>query len=91
MAEFPLEPMLSKMLIMSVQLACSEEVLTIVSMLSVQNVFYRPKVRAGVLFFASLPLQPSVLTIPGVEKICYKFCLSSVFELYFFLCHGVQT
>ena len=45
MAEFPLEPMLSKMLIMSVHLACSDEVLTIVSMLSVQNVFYRPKVR----------------------------------------------
>ena len=44
MAEFPLEPMLSKMLIMSVHLACSDEVLTIVSMLSVQNVFYRPKV-----------------------------------------------
>ncbi|KAF7257406.1 hypothetical protein EG68_05355 [Paragonimus skrjabini miyazakii] len=43
MAEFPLEPMLSKMLIMSVHLQCSEEVLTIVSMLSVQNVFYRPK------------------------------------------------
>jgi len=44
MAEFPLEPQPSKMLIMSVHLACSEEVLTIVSMLSVQNVFYRPKV-----------------------------------------------
>lgn len=43
MAEFPLEPMLSKMLIMSVHLACSDEILTIVSMLSVQNVFYRPK------------------------------------------------
>ncbi|XP_074597398.1 ATP-dependent RNA helicase pea [Brevipalpus obovatus] len=43
MAEFPLEPMLSKMLIMSVHLKCSDEVLTIVSMLSVQNVFYRPK------------------------------------------------
>ncbi|KAH3715891.1 hypothetical protein DPMN_058605, partial [Dreissena polymorpha] len=43
MAEFPLEPMLSKMLIMSVQLGCSDEILTIVSMLSVQNVFYRPK------------------------------------------------
>ncbi|XP_060604333.1 ATP-dependent RNA helicase DHX8-like [Ruditapes philippinarum] len=43
MAEFPLEPMLSKMLIMSVQLSCSDEILTIVSMLSVQNVFYRPK------------------------------------------------
>jgi len=44
MAEFPLEPQPSKMLIMSVHLGCSEEVLTIVSMLSVQNVFYRPKV-----------------------------------------------
>nr|KAG5695240.1 hypothetical protein BaRGS_008068 [Batillaria attramentaria] len=43
MAEFPLEPMLSKMLIMSVHLACSDEILTVVSMLSVQNVFYRPK------------------------------------------------
>ncbi|XP_043483846.1 ATP-dependent RNA helicase DHX8 [Leptopilina heterotoma] len=43
MAEFPLEPNLSKMLIMSVHLQCSEEILTIVSMLSVQNVFYRPK------------------------------------------------
>ncbi|XP_058477789.1 ATP-dependent RNA helicase DHX8-like [Solea solea] len=43
MAEFPLDPMLCKMLIMSVHLACSEEMLTIVSMLSVQNIFYRPK------------------------------------------------
>ena len=43
MAEFPLEPPLSKVVIMSVQLGCSEELLTIVSMLSVQNVFYRPK------------------------------------------------
>ncbi|CAG9861883.1 unnamed protein product [Phyllotreta striolata] len=43
MAEFPLEPNLCKMLIMSVALQCSDEILTIVSMLSVQNVFYRPK------------------------------------------------
>merc|ERR1712227_978764 len=43
MAEFPLEPMLCKMLIMSVTLGCSDEILTIVSMLNVQNVFYRPK------------------------------------------------
>ena len=47
MAEFPLEPMLCKMLIMSVHLGCSEEMLTIVSMLSVQNFFYRPKVRCS--------------------------------------------
>jgi ATP-dependent RNA helicase DHX8/PRP22 len=43
MAELPLEPQLSKMLISSVQLGCSKEILTIVSMLSVPNIFYRPK------------------------------------------------
>merc|ERR1719419_2190849 len=43
MAEFPLEPNLAKVLIKSVDLQCSDEILTIVSMLSVQNVFYRPK------------------------------------------------
>uniref|UniRef100_A0A7E4UXC1 RNA helicase n=1 Tax=Panagrellus redivivus TaxID=6233 RepID=A0A7E4UXC1_PANRE len=43
MAEFPLEPALAKFLIMSVDLGCAEEVLTIVAMISVQNVFYRPK------------------------------------------------
>ena len=50
MAEFPLEPQLSKMLIQSVHLGCSDEVLTIVSMLSVQNVFYRPKVSGDIFF-----------------------------------------
>ena len=43
MAEFPLEPQVSKMLIASVDLGCSEEVLTIVAMLSIPTVFYRPK------------------------------------------------
>eukprot|EP01138_Halocafeteria_seosinensis_P016291 gb/GECG01016621.1/.p1 GENE.gb/GECG01016621.1/~~gb/GECG01016621.1/.p1 ORF type:complete len:1218 (+),score=196.26 gb/GECG01016621.1/:1-3654(+) len=43
MAEFPLEPSLSKTLLISVDLGCSEEVLTIVAMLSVEQVFYRPK------------------------------------------------
>ena len=43
MAEFPLEPQLSKMLLTSVDLGCSEEIITIVSMLSVQNIFYRPR------------------------------------------------
>ncbi|KAJ3037444.1 DEAH-box RNA helicase prp16 [Rhizophlyctis rosea] len=46
MVEFPLDPSLSKMLITSESLACSAEVLTIVSMLSVPTVFYRPKERA---------------------------------------------
>lgn len=47
MAEFPLEPQLSKCLIMSVHLGCSDEMLTIVSMITVQNVFYRPKEKAA--------------------------------------------
>ena len=42
-AEFPLEPPLSKILIQSVDLGCSDELLTIVAMLSVQNIWYRPK------------------------------------------------
>lgn len=43
MADFPMEPSLSKSLIASVDIGCSEEMLTIVAMLSVQTVFYRPK------------------------------------------------
>mmetsp|Transcript_7755 Transcript_7755/g.15640 ORF Transcript_7755/g.15640 Transcript_7755/m.15640 type:complete len:1328 (-) Transcript_7755:1924-5907(-) len=43
MAEFPLEPNLSKMLLLSVDLGCSDEILTITAMLSVENPFYRPK------------------------------------------------
>ena len=43
MAEFPLDPQLAKVLLASVDLGCSEEVLTIVAMLSVENVFVRPK------------------------------------------------
>ncbi|CAD5115917.1 unnamed protein product [Dimorphilus gyrociliatus] len=44
MAEFPLDPMLSKMLIASEKYKCSEEILTVAAMLSVNNaIFYRPK------------------------------------------------
>ncbi|MCL7039666.1 hypothetical protein MKW94_021830 [Papaver nudicaule] len=46
MVEFPLDPPLAKMLLMGGQLGCLKEVLTIVSMLSVTNVFFRPKDRA---------------------------------------------
>ncbi|PWN21856.1 putative ATP dependent RNA helicase [Microstroma glucosiphilum] len=43
MADFPMEPQMAKMLIASVDLGCSEEILSIVAMLSGQNIFYRPK------------------------------------------------
>ncbi|KAJ6519179.1 P-loop containing nucleoside triphosphate hydrolase protein [Mycena sanguinolenta] len=45
MNEFPMEPSMAKMLIASVEYKCSSEMLTIVSMLSVPSVFYRPKER----------------------------------------------
>ncbi|KAI6022598.1 pre-mRNA splicing factor [Pisolithus marmoratus] len=45
MSEFPMEPSMAKMLIASVEYKCSAEMLTIVSMLSVPSVFYRPKER----------------------------------------------
>lgn len=45
MVEFPLDPALSKMLLAAVDMRCSEEILTIVSMLSVPALFYRPKGR----------------------------------------------
>ncbi|KAF8899102.1 P-loop containing nucleoside triphosphate hydrolase protein [Infundibulicybe gibba] len=47
MADFPMEPPLAKMLIASVELGCSEEILSVVAMLSVQTVFYRPKEKQG--------------------------------------------
>ncbi|KAL5334380.1 P-loop containing nucleoside triphosphate hydrolase protein [Aspergillus crustosus] len=43
MADFPMEPALAKVLIASVDLGCSDEILSIVAMLSIQSVFYRPK------------------------------------------------
>lgn len=43
MAEFPLMPNLSKILLAAASLQCSDEVLSIVSMLSVNHIFVRPK------------------------------------------------
>lgn len=43
MSQFPTEPTLSRALLRSVTNNCSEEITTIISMLSVQGVFYRPK------------------------------------------------
>ena len=46
MVEFPLDPPLAKMIIVADALGCLSEILTIVSMLSVPQVFYRPRERA---------------------------------------------
>jgi pre-mRNA-splicing factor ATP-dependent RNA helicase DHX16 len=44
MAEFPVDPMMAKMLLASEKYRCSEEISTIAAMLSVNGaIFYRPK------------------------------------------------
>uniref|UniRef100_A0A8D0HBU4 Activating signal cointegrator 1 complex subunit 3 n=1 Tax=Sphenodon punctatus TaxID=8508 RepID=A0A8D0HBU4_SPHPU len=44
MAELPVDPMLSKMILASEKYKCSEQILTVAAMLSVNNaIFYRPK------------------------------------------------
>ncbi|EIM80639.1 P-loop containing nucleoside triphosphate hydrolase protein [Stereum hirsutum FP-91666 SS1] len=42
MSDFPLDPQMAKMLIVSPEFRCSNEILTIVAMLSVPNVWLRP-------------------------------------------------
>jgi pre-mRNA-splicing factor ATP-dependent RNA helicase DHX16 len=47
MAEFPVDPMMSKVIIASEKYNCSNDILTIIAMLSIgSSVFYRPKDRA---------------------------------------------
>ncbi len=43
MAEFPLEPQLAKMLLSAADFTCAPEALSIVALLSVPQVFMRPK------------------------------------------------
>lgn len=43
MTELPVEPNLAKMLLVAVTLKCTDEIITIIAMLSAGNVFYRPR------------------------------------------------
>ncbi len=43
MAEFPLEPQLAKMLVSAADFTCAPEALSIVALLSVPQIFMRPK------------------------------------------------
>lgn len=57
MAEFPLDPLLSKTLLASEQYSCSEDIATICAMVSIgSSVFYRPKDKVGLKQqFSSVP------------------------------------
>ncbi|KAF2973401.1 hypothetical protein GQX73_g141 [Xylaria multiplex] len=43
MADFPMEPAMAKVLIYSVDIGCSDEIMTIVAMMNMPTIFYRPK------------------------------------------------
>jgi ATP-dependent RNA helicase DHX8/PRP22 len=47
MAEFPLEPNLTKILLLFIDLRCSDVILTITSLLSVENPFYCLRYKQG--------------------------------------------
>ena len=49
MAEMPLSPTLSKMLLVSCDMGCSEEILSIVAMMQVQQIFSRPTSGQGAI------------------------------------------
>jgi hypothetical protein len=65
MAEFPLDPPVSKMLIASVDLGCSEEALTIIGMLSAQNIYYRCALRGRCLRWGMWALRGCCLRWDG--------------------------
>lgn len=48
LAEFPVDPMLGKILLSSGEYHCSQEIVTIAAMVSVQNIFIQPKSRSNV-------------------------------------------
>lgn len=49
LAELPVSPMMGKMLYDSIEMGCSEEILSIIAMLQVQSVFSRPTTGVGQL------------------------------------------
>ncbi|KAG1733870.1 P-loop containing nucleoside triphosphate hydrolase protein [Suillus paluster] len=64
MAEFPLDPQLSKTLIVSPEFKCSNEILTIAAMLSVPNVWLRPSDQRN-----EADAARAVLTVPGGDHL----------------------
>ncbi|GJJ14273.1 DEAH-box ATP-dependent RNA helicase prp43 [Clathrus columnatus] len=64
MAEFPLDPQMSKILVVSPEFKCSNEILTIVAMLSVPNVWARPN-----NLRKEADAAKELLTVPGGDHL----------------------
>ncbi|OBZ72947.1 putative pre-mRNA-splicing factor ATP-dependent RNA helicase prp43 [Grifola frondosa] len=64
MADFPLDPQMAKMLIVSPEFRCSNEILTIVAMLSVPSVWLRPPNQRK-----EADAAKAILTVPGGDHL----------------------
>ncbi|KAG2129132.1 P-loop containing nucleoside triphosphate hydrolase protein [Suillus clintonianus] len=64
MAQFPLDPQLAKLLIVSPEFKCSDEILTITAMLSVPNVWLRPSNKRK-----EADAAKALLTVPGGDHL----------------------
>ncbi|KAF8970959.1 P-loop containing nucleoside triphosphate hydrolase protein [Flammula alnicola] len=66
MAEFPLDPQLAKLLIVSPEFKCSNEILTITAMMSVPNVWLRPP---GATQRREADAAKALLTVPDGDHL----------------------
>ncbi|KAF9476307.1 P-loop containing nucleoside triphosphate hydrolase protein [Pholiota conissans] len=66
MAEFPLDPQLAKLLIVSPEFKCSNEILTITAMMSVPNVWLRPP---GATQRRDADAAKALLTVPDGDHL----------------------
>ncbi|KAL0948173.1 hypothetical protein HGRIS_010784 [Hohenbuehelia grisea] len=81
MAEFPLDPQLAKMLIVSPEFRCSNEILTITAMLSIPNVWLRPPNQRS-----QADAAKALLTIPDSDHLT----LMNVYNQYMNNLHDKQ-
>lgn len=74
MAEFPLDPQLSKMIVAAPEFKCSNEILSIAAMLSVPNVFVRPREAMKAADESKVGLSGGTGGASGVQGGCLHQC-----------------
>ena len=81
MVEFPLDPSLSKMLIISEEMGCSLDILVIVSMLSVPSIFFR--LDLNLFLLTIFPMITFARFVPETEKLqrCSEAPKNEAFDL----------
>lgn len=75
MARLPLDPMYSKALILASEFKCLEEMLIVVSMLSVESIFYFPREKLEEVCIRNFLCRLVLLEIPFFFSLCVCFLL----------------